>query len=124
DFITIGPHFVHSLDRAPSGGDTVAATIALAQKLGIKTIAKGVETAAQYAALKSWGCDLAQGSFISGTLEPWVMREKLRSERGHLKMYARITLTSQPIHHDTYSSDSEIHNFQASAEVGERTSLY
>ena len=47
---------VHSADRA-----IVAAAIGLASALGATTVAEGVETADQVAALRELGCDLAQG---------------------------------------------------------------
>jgi len=78
DFITIGANFLRG------DIDTAADRIAMAHKLGLQTIAKGIDTAAQYAALRNAGCDLAQGNFISGILEPWMMREKLRSAPGHI----------------------------------------
>ena len=51
---------VHSADRA-----IVAAAISLARALGAATVAEGVETPDQIAALKELGCDLAQGYHFS-----------------------------------------------------------
>jgi EAL domain-containing protein (putative c-di-GMP-specific phosphodiesterase class I) len=54
--------FVEGLDKASDKrGKVVAAVIGLAERLGIKTIAEGVETEAQAAALRVLGCDIAQG---------------------------------------------------------------
>ena len=46
----------------------VQSLIALAHELDYRVVAEGIETAAVYAALKSWGCDDAQGYFISRPL--------------------------------------------------------
>lgn len=47
----------------------VSAVIAMAQSLGLKTLAEGVESAEQARALKELGCDLAQGYYF-GRPEP------------------------------------------------------
>ena len=44
------------------------AIIVMANKLGIKVVAEGVETQEQYDILKSMGCDYAQGYFIAKPL--------------------------------------------------------
>ncbi len=46
------------------------AIISLAQKLKLRIVAEGVETADQMAMLRSMGCDLAQGYFFAKPLEP------------------------------------------------------
>jgi EAL domain-containing protein (putative c-di-GMP-specific phosphodiesterase class I) len=56
---------VHSADRA-----IVAAAISLASALGATTVAEGVETADQVAALHELGCDLAQGYHFSRPKPP------------------------------------------------------
>ncbi len=62
DFLKIDRAFVEGLDRGTEkGGKVVAAITGLAERLGIKTIAEGVETEAQAAALRLLGCDIAQG---------------------------------------------------------------
>jgi diguanylate cyclase (GGDEF)-like protein/PAS domain S-box-containing protein len=43
----------------------LAATTAIAHKLGLKVVAKGVETAEQASRLRACGCDLAQGFYYS-----------------------------------------------------------
>lgn len=80
DFIGVGPSFVQALGKTPGCDETVAATIAMAHKFGIKTVAKGVETSAQYSWLKGAGCTLVQGSFLGGAMDPQMIRERLRGD--------------------------------------------
>ncbi|KAA0233864.1 MAG: EAL domain-containing protein [Actinobacteria bacterium] len=61
DLLKIDQSFVAGVDRDPEDAAVVAAVVALAQNLGIKTIAEGVETAGQAAELRRLRCDLAQG---------------------------------------------------------------
>lgn len=68
NFLKIDPSFVQS-DKPDSGGQTIAESIiAMAHKLGIQVIAKGVETAEQKEWLKEAGCDFAQGYYFSTPL--------------------------------------------------------
>jgi EAL domain-containing protein (putative c-di-GMP-specific phosphodiesterase class I) len=45
------------------------ASIGLAHGLKLKTVAEGIETPADWEALKGMGCDLAQGYFIARPLD-------------------------------------------------------
>lgn len=68
--IKIDRAFVVPLGRS-FAADAVAETIiALANKLGMKTIAEGVETPIQVNALKSLGCKVAQGFLYARPLSP------------------------------------------------------
>lgn len=80
DFIGIGPNFVQTLGKTPGCDETVAGIIAMAHKFGIKTVAKGVETSAQYSWLKGAGCTLVQGSFLGDAMDPQMVRERLRDD--------------------------------------------
>ena len=42
-----------------------AMTMQLSQKLGLRSVAEGIEKEEEWALLKSLGCDLAQGYFIA-----------------------------------------------------------
>ncbi len=68
DRIKIARNFVAELGPASDGAPIVRAAIALARELGITAIADGVETAAQFELLKSWGCNEGQGSYFSEPL--------------------------------------------------------
>ena len=46
----------------------VESTVALAQKLGLETVAEGVETAAEMQLLKDAGCDCVQGYWLAAPM--------------------------------------------------------
>jgi len=68
DFIKIDRSFVKSMTDVSNDKVLCEATIVMANKLGIKVVAEGVETQEQYDILKSMGCDYAQGYFIAKPL--------------------------------------------------------
>lgn len=47
----------------------VQSSVAMARRLGIKSVAEGVETLADWDALKAAGCDMAQGYFIAKPMD-------------------------------------------------------
>ncbi len=68
DRVKIDRVFTADLDSAPAETTTAAVMIALAHALGHETVANGVETAAQAAALRRLGCDLALGFYFARPL--------------------------------------------------------
>lgn len=80
DFVSIGPNFIQTLGQAPSTDEAVAGIVNMAQKLAIRTIAKGVSTPEQYLWLKRHGCDFAQGPYTGRPAEAAVIRGKLSNK--------------------------------------------
>ncbi|WP_219117233.1 bifunctional diguanylate cyclase/phosphodiesterase [Janthinobacterium sp. UMAB-56] len=68
DFLKIDRSLVGQLGGDDAGQGLCVALIALAQRLGLKVVAEGVETAAQRDLLRAAGCDYAQGYFFSRVL--------------------------------------------------------
>ena len=80
--IKIDLSFVEEIDRNPQSRELVAALLAFGRRLGLRTVAEGVNSVAQLAFLHANGCDAAQGFLFGAPLaageigaylaaEPW-----------------------------------------------------
>jgi len=74
--VKIDQRFVHGLEHNRNDVAITQAIIALSHSLGLRVIAEGVETAAQFDFLKESGCEAAQGFLIARPLDehellPW-----------------------------------------------------
>lgn len=65
DYLKIDQSFVRNLEHDQNDLGLCEAIIVMAQKLGIKVIAEGVETKTQDRLLRDFGCDFGQGYFYS-----------------------------------------------------------
>jgi diguanylate cyclase (GGDEF)-like protein len=72
--VKIDQRFVRGLEQNRNDEAITQAIIALSHSLGLRVIAEGVETAAQYEFLKRHGCEEAQGFLISQPLEETELR--------------------------------------------------
>jgi diguanylate cyclase (GGDEF)-like protein len=70
DTLKIDRSFVHRLDGSTAARSTVRAIAMLAQELGLKTVAEGVECEQHIRQLEEIGCELMQGFFLARPLEP------------------------------------------------------
>jgi diguanylate cyclase (GGDEF)-like protein len=68
DRLKVDRSFVMNMTENASDAMIVRSTIELAHNLGLEVVAEGVETEAQYDRLVEWGCDAAQGYFMSRPL--------------------------------------------------------
>jgi len=68
DRLKVDESFVRDLETDPGDAAIVSAIITLAHNLGLSVVAEGVETSAQLNVLERYGCDEAQGYFISHPL--------------------------------------------------------
>lgn len=68
DMLKIDREFIIDLTTKESNRKLVAASIAMAHELGMKVVAEGVETEAQYKILVEQNCDLLQGWLFSKPL--------------------------------------------------------
>jgi diguanylate cyclase (GGDEF)-like protein len=80
--VKIDQRFVHGLEQNRSDEAITQAIIAMSHSMGLRCIAEGVETIAQFEFLKAHGCEEAQGYLISRPLEEpelrswWKMQEE------------------------------------------------
>jgi diguanylate cyclase len=65
DTIKIDRSFVEEMAVSPTSEALVRAVVDLSQSLGVTTVAEGIETAEQLAALERLGCTYGQGFFLS-----------------------------------------------------------
>jgi diguanylate cyclase (GGDEF)-like protein/PAS domain S-box-containing protein len=83
DVIKIDRSFMQDLVAQSDVLPVIHATVVLAENLGRRSIAEGVESAAQVAILQSMGCHYAQGYYFSeplpsGQLAAWVLKGAAR----------------------------------------------
>jgi EAL domain-containing protein (putative c-di-GMP-specific phosphodiesterase class I) len=69
DIVKIDRSFVHGLVPDSADGLIVRAATDLAHALGMRTVAEGIETAAEWEAATALGCDLLQGWYIARALD-------------------------------------------------------
>ncbi|MCB1609296.1 MAG: EAL domain-containing protein, partial [Xanthomonadales bacterium] len=81
DEIKIDKSFVMNLDRDIDDAVIVRSTIDLGHNMGLQVVAEGVEDASSLERLRGFGCDLAQGYFISRPLPEAQMIEWLNQRR-------------------------------------------
>lgn len=77
DELKLDKSFVLAMDDDDRATALVVSTINLAHSLGLEMTAEGVESEAAYRALGEYGCDAAQGFYVSkplpaAELEPWL----------------------------------------------------
>lgn len=75
DELKIDRGFVQGAFRSPTHRAIVEASLGMAQKLGVQTVAEGVEDAADWEFVRSRGCDLVQGYFVARPMPADRMRE-------------------------------------------------
>jgi EAL domain-containing protein (putative c-di-GMP-specific phosphodiesterase class I) len=84
--IKIDRSFVAGVDTDPGQQRIVAAILSMAEQLGLKTVAEGVETLSEHALLAQLGCSHVQGFSIArpmpmqATLD-WLLRHRVKLER-------------------------------------------
>ena len=80
DTLKIDRSFINDLTVDPADRELVNATIAMAHALGLKVVAEGVETVAQFAHLAEHKCEFAQGRLFSIPVSPEKITEMLKNQ--------------------------------------------
>ena len=83
DTIKIDRSFMPPDLASPQGGFVAGAVISLAQGMGMRTIAEGIETIAQADFLIARGCTIGQGHLYFEALPPREMESLLRGDLGN-----------------------------------------
>jgi EAL domain-containing protein (putative c-di-GMP-specific phosphodiesterase class I) len=65
DFIKLDMQLIRDVDRDPYKADVVAQLLAMARRLGVGTVAEGIETEAELAFVRDHGVDFVQGFLIA-----------------------------------------------------------
>ncbi len=99
DYLKIDRHFIAGIDQSPRRRQIVKHTLAMAHVLGIRVVAEGVETEAEFIVCRDLGCDLVQGFYVA---RPTTGRDQLMAvyphvERAGLRRLASGTLDSMLI---------------------------
>jgi diguanylate cyclase (GGDEF)-like protein/PAS domain S-box-containing protein len=81
DTLKMDRSFVEAVAFDPQIGRLVRALVAFARTLGLKTVAEGIETEEQMQALRSMGCELAQGFLYSRPVPPSVLAAQSATSR-------------------------------------------
>ena len=71
EYVKIDQSFVRRMISDRDSAAIVRSTIDLVHDLGRKVVAEGVETEAEWNALKAMGCDIAQGYHIARPMPEW-----------------------------------------------------
>ncbi len=84
--IKIDRSFVAGVDTDPGQQRIVAAILSMAEQLGLKTVAEGVETLSEHALLAQLGCSHVQGFAIARPMpmqatRDWLLRHRVKLER-------------------------------------------
>ena len=78
--IKIDRSFVMKADRDPEQQRMISAVLTMAERMGIETLAEGVETVGEHALLAQLGCDYVQGF---GIARPMPFEKTLDWVRAH-----------------------------------------
>jgi len=94
DYLKIDRHFVAGIDQNPRKRHLFKNFITMAHVLGIRVIAEGVETEAEFIACREYGVDLVQGWFIA---RPTTFVSELKSGFPHLQDLGIVKRSSQSL---------------------------
>lgn len=86
--LKIDKSFVLELSADSEDATIVRSTIDLAHSMGLTVVAEGVETAAGWALLRDYGCDVAQGYLISKPLPAHAFLQWLHERAGNFNVEA------------------------------------
>ncbi|OJU06903.1 MAG: GGDEF domain-containing protein [Rhizobium sp. 63-7] len=94
DYLKIDRHFVADIDKSARKRHLFKNFVNMAHVLGIRVIAEGIETEAEFLACREYGVDLVQGWFIS---RPTTFVSELKPAFPHLRDLGTMKRSSQSL---------------------------
>jgi len=94
DYLKIDQHFIADVGNAPRKQHLVKNIVNIAHTLGIRVIAEGVETEAEFLSCREFGVDMVQGYYIA---RPSVNADDQRSSFPHLRDHSRSRASSSSL---------------------------
>jgi diguanylate cyclase (GGDEF)-like protein len=94
DYLKIDRHFISGVDKSPRKRHLVKNIVNIAHVLGIRVIAEGIETEAEFLACREYGVDLVQGWFIA---RPTTFVSELQPSFPYLADIGRTRRSSQSL---------------------------
>lgn len=96
--VKLDRNFVGSMSLAPASSEIVRSTITLAHRLGLEVTAEGVASADTLVRLRDWGCDLAQGFWLSPPLPSTQLAARVTrlDERAREELAGPVDLRDRP----------------------------
>lgn len=94
DYVKIDRHFIAGLDSNPRKRHLVKNIVNFCHVLGVRVIAEGIETEAEFIACREFGVDLVQGWFIA---RPTTMITELKSAFPHLQEVGKVRRSTQSL---------------------------
>lgn len=85
DIVKVDRSFTSQADTSPHHRVLIDATVRVAQSLGMRTVAEGIETLSQAAVIAELGCDKGQGYLYSKPLSATQLVTFLQDFKGNLK---------------------------------------
>ena len=86
DYLKIDRHFIAGLEDAPRKQHLVRNIVNIAHTLGVRVIAEGVETEAEFLSCREFGVDMVQGWYVA---RPSVNIDDQRTSFPHLRDHAK-----------------------------------
>ncbi len=94
DYVKIDRHFVADMDSNPRKRHLVKNIVNFCHVLGVRVIAEGIETEAEFIACREFGVDLVQGWFIA---RPTTLLNELKPAFPHLQDIGKVRRSTQSL---------------------------
>ncbi len=94
DYVKIDRHFVANMDSNPRKRHLVKNIVNFCHVLGVRVIAEGIETEAEFIACREFGVDLVQGWFVA---RPTTLLNELKPAFPHLQDIGKVRRSTQSL---------------------------